>query len=166
MTSGLGATLWLGLGAARSLSDAQIGAGAAALALPVPILALLWARCRHLMRGPWLMIAALLLGAGGVATLPLTETYLHAMICLSCLGVTASVLFFQGVYYANADPVSRPRNVSRYESIVGVGQLLGPTSLGLIAWTDATAWRAYGFAAAVLIVAACVILALSKRRDS
>lgn len=165
VTSALGATLWVGMGEARGYGDGQIGAGVAALALPVPLLALLWARLGRLLHLPWLMIGGLLLGAAGVAVLPLTDTYVQAMTCLSCLGVMSSIMFFHGVYYANADPDNRTKSVARYESVVGLGQLIGPTLMGLIAWHDPTAYRAYGFGAA-LLVAMAVCFVIMRRQQA
>jgi MFS family permease len=163
VTSGLGATLWLGLGVARSFSDPQIGGGVAAIALPVPILAMFWARCRNMMHRPWLMVGGMILGAVAVAILPLTQTYIQAMSCLATIGIMGSVMFYHGVYYANAAPESKGPSVARYESVVGLGQLLGPALLGLIAWQDATAYRAYGFCSALLLATAIWIVIIYCR---
>jgi MFS family permease len=161
--AGLNATLWLALGAARQYSNVQIAMGVAAMALPVPALALLWASLRRFLRRPWLLIGSIILAAVAVAVLPLTRSLGGAMVCLSCIGVAGSATFFHGVFYVNADPLTRARSVSRYETAVGVAQMIGPAMMGLIAWTDATAWRTYGVAAVMMLIAAVAIAVLSLR---
>ncbi len=132
----------------------------AVLLAPVPILSPIWAKLRHFLHLPWMILAPMAGGVVGVLGLGLSESFGTALCWLAGLGAMESCLVFCGIYYCNSDPTTRAKSVGIYEALVGVTNVVGPIIMGLIAWDDARAFRVYGFGAALLGVAIPVILYL------
>lgn len=162
LTTGLSSTLWLALGDARGLNNRQIALGVAVMGLPVVALAPLWAWQRRRLIRPRVMIALMLLLAAAYVPV-LYVPWPAALAPLALVGVCGSGLYFHGIYYANADPRSNARNVGAYESCVGLGALLGPLLLGLVAWTDKTSLRPFLVGALIMAAVAVLVICLHAR---
>jgi len=153
-------TIWPTLGAQRGWDDTQIAWGALMLALPLPVVAPLWARLRFLLDQPWILMSMLALGIAGVLVLPMTQSLALTIAGLTCIGLAESCCVFHMIYYANADPHNSARSIGIAEFIAGMGFLLGPMIMGLIAWNDATAPRTYFFAAGLMTAALLSVVIL------
>lgn len=153
--AGMLGTVWPNLGAARGLSNSEIAIGGALLVAPIPLLAMLWARLRRRMIHPWLLMGLLLLGATALVVMPLTRGH-AALACLVCLGIAHSGVVFHAIYYNNAQP-SAGRSVTTFETVVGLGNFLGPVLMGTLAWTDRASTRPFIFGAAAVLLAVALV---------
>jgi F0F1-type ATP synthase assembly protein I len=154
--SGVLATLWPNLGAARGLTDRQIALGGALLAAPTPLLAMAWARLRYHMMRPWMLMAIMILGAAAVLAVPATVGW-TTHLCLLCIGISLSGSVFHGIYYCNADPNAAARAVTLYEAVIGAANFVGPVLLGMTAWTDRASARPYVLGSLLLIGATVAV---------
>lgn len=157
--SGLAATLYPGLGVVRGWTDRQIAAGVAALALPIPLSSALWARLSAHLERPWLLIAATLLAGLSVAAIPHTTSWPPTLLCMAGVGLSYSAICFHSIYYVNADPEDAAMSVGINEAIFGLGAVLGPMSMGLLAWDDPAAAMPYRVGACVMAGAAALMAA-------
>lgn len=89
-----------------------------------------------------------------LAVLPWVESYLATSTALAVAGVALGSTTFQAVYYANADPHTPGRSVGINEAAAGLGAMLGPVTIGALAWDEFTAVRAYVGPGALLVAAA------------
>ena len=152
---GLYLTLWPQFGKEHGWEDWQIGLGQLAIFAPLPIASLLWAKLRRRLQRPWIMLASMVIGFAGFAAIPMTDKWGWALLCVTAAGLMESCVVFHAIYYMNTDPDprSRARCVGRFEMCAGVAGILGPASLGLLAWDDGTSWRPYAFGCALLGIA-------------
>lgn len=144
-------------GAKSGWTDDQKMIAIAVMLAPVPILSPIWAKLRHHLHRPWMILAPMAGGVVGVLGLGLSENFWPVVGWLACLGAMESCLVFCGIYYCNSDPNTRAKSVGIYEALVGVTNVFGPIIMGLIAWDDARAFRVYGFGAVLLGLAIPVI---------
>ena len=166
---GLYITLWPNLGGRYGWSDAQVGLGQFCIFAPVPIAALLWARLRHRLDRPWIMLASMVVGVAGLAALPMMSHWAAAMACATAVGLMESCVVFHAIYYMNADPnpSSRSRSVGVFEMSAGLAAVLGPVCLGSLTWVAQryeTPWLPYMFGAAVVAAAIGYVLLATGRR--
>lgn len=148
------ATLYPGLGHARSWSDGWIALGVVVLAMPVALTAPLWAKLRGWLHTPALLLVSLALLGAALAVLPWLTAWWAVSVALALAGVALGSVTFQGVYYANADPDKPARSVGINEAAAGCGAMLGPAAIGALAWDEFTAARAYLGPGALLIATA------------
>lgn len=132
----------------------------------LPLGALLWARLRHQMMRPWLMVGSLVIGAAGMTLMPLTTTWSGATACIVALGAALSCTVFHAIYYSNADPspIHKARSIATMEVLAGGSSVAGPVLLGMLAWSDATGPTPWWVGGGLLIAAAGYV-AFQWRRE-
>ncbi|MBI1368201.1 MAG: MFS transporter [Planctomycetes bacterium] len=158
---GLYSTLWPYLAKSHGWSDQRTAIGLLAMWAPVPLAAPLWAKLRHRLHEPWIMLASMMLGVSGFVALPLVDTFGWAIACLVLVGVAESCTVFHMVFYANADASTQIRSVGISETLAGCCFVLGPTTAGLLAWDATVSWRPYAFCVTLLCV---MMLTVALRR--
>ncbi len=161
--SALLSTLYPGLGATRRWSDQQIGLGLMAMAVAFPLTAPIWAWLRRWLEGVGLLLGSVLMCAAALVLLPLTATWVQSLACMFGVGIGVAGVLFHSVYYSNADSANPTHSIGINEAVIGAGALLGPLGLGLIAWSDFAAPRAYFAGAALLVLAAAYVACESAR---
>lgn len=156
--------LWSALGQARGLSDVQIGLGVLILGAQVPLWSLVWPHLRSRMRRPRLLAMLLAVAGLGFGLVPLLG-WPWPLLPLTLAGTAISGIYFHSVYYSNADALNHGRSVSTNQVMVGLGAIIGPVALGLLAWDDARSLRPYLAGCALALVVAATVLKLARRRD-
>lgn len=166
--SGIGGTLYPGLGVARGWNDLQIAAGVAVLALPIPLTAPLWALLSPRLRRPWLLLAATVVSAASVAALPQARAWPSTLLCMAGLGLGYSAICFHSIYYVNADAEQPARSIGINEAVFGLAAVVGPLGLGLLAWEDFEDTMPYAAAACAVLAAAAImaVLWLARPRET
>jgi len=164
MSMGLNATLWPNLGRETGRSSFQIGLGLFLMMAQLPLLSLAWARVRERLRKPVILVCLLLLLGLAFLVLPLVHHWAWQYVTLVVIGIAFTGITFHAVYYSNADPTSRARSVGINETVVGIAALLGPLTMGWLAWDTGLALRPYLAGCALAILAATVIT-ISWLRD-
>jgi MFS family permease len=156
--SGINATLWPNLGREVGMSSFQIGIGGFAMFLPIPLFALLWARIGERIHSPVILIGGLMTTGLGCLVMLLSSEWLWQLTVLIAMGVGYSCVNFHGMFYANADPVTRERSVGMNETVVGCAAVVGPSLMGWLAWDSGASRLPYavGFGLAII---ACVLIA-------
>lgn len=150
------ATLWVYLANHHQWSSQQKATGLMCLFLPVVLLSPLWARLRHQLHEPWIMLTSMLIGAAGIFFMPLTDSFNLAITCALAVGVVESCVMFHVIYYTNADRVNRNQSLGRTETLVGLAFTIGPLSLGFL-WQNMSHTAPFNFAAAILTLAAVFV---------
>ena len=162
---GTSGVLWLYHASAMGISALQTAFGVFAFAAAIPLMTPLFARFRLKMIRPAWMIMALPVQAAALIAIWWVPAWPWHLLPLGVMGIAASMVYYQAVYYANADEQTHTRSVSINEAALAIGSMTGPLALGLIAWEDRTAFRPYGVGAAVLILAAVVAAVVWMCRD-
>ena len=146
---GLYITLWPRMSNQYGWSDVQAGVGQFCIYGFVPLAAPLWAKLRRRLEKPWIMLASMVIGLAGFIALAFTRDWAVALACVLAVGWMESCVVFHAIYYMNSDPEpsSRGRGIGRFEMTAGIASMLGPVTLGLLAWDDASSWRPYTFGA-------------------
>ena len=162
---GTSGVLWLYHASATGLSALQTALGVFAFAVAIPLMTPLLAHFRLKMIRPAWMITALPVQAAALIAIWWVPAWPWHLLPLGVMGIAASMVYYQCVYYANADEQTHTRSVSINEAALAIGSMTGPLALGLIAWEDRTAFRPYGVGAAVLVLAAVVAAMVWMRRD-
>ncbi|MAE61925.1 MAG: hypothetical protein CMJ49_11285 [Planctomycetaceae bacterium] len=163
---GTTSVLWLHYGEAIGLDAYQIALGSFLMLAPIPILTPVWAHFRMKVTRPGLMIATLPVQAAAliaVRAIP-GDRWPLQLIPLCVIGASASMVYFQSIYYANADEQNTTRSVSVNEAILVVGCMVGPLVFGLAAWDDRVSYRPYIIGAALVIVATATASAIWHQR--
>jgi fucose permease len=163
MIRGLYITLWPHLGDQRGWTDAQVGFGQFCMFALVPIGSLAWARLRYRIERPWILLGTMVVGLAGFASLPWVASYGAALVCVTSIALVESCMVFHAIYYVNADPDPhrRGRNIALFEACAGLAGVIGPVSLGTLAWAAhrwGPTWMPYGVASAVVAAAIAYVL--------
>jgi predicted MFS family arabinose efflux permease len=160
--TGLNGTLWPNLAKESGLSSTMVGIGACCAIIQIPALALLWAKLARRVRSPWLIIGMLfVVGLSGLS-MPFVSGWPAHFLIMVCVGAGYSCLIYHGLFYANSDPVSRERSLGIVESTVGLGSLVGPTLMGVLAW-DSGANRLPYVVGFCMVLVTCVVVAIMWR---
>ncbi len=156
---GIYSNLWPALCILPGYEHLDKGIGVLALSLPVPLGAILWAKLRHQLHHPFIMIALLLFGAIGLLIIPFTTSALLIYTALFIVSTADSITVFTAIFYCNADPdvKSRPRSIGIFEALVGFGYMAGPLVFGLLAWKRADRLAPYLAGATILIITTSVL---------
>ncbi len=162
-------TLWPQLGKLHGLSEWHVGLGVFVTGVQIPIGAMLFAALGRRIYRPYVLAALLVLGGVGYWLLPgcfasSQWAYPLALACLAACGLAISGGFFHSVLYSNADPVRPGKSVGINESLVGVGNILGPLIMGNLAWNNADNPLPYRVGFAITVVVALAALAIWARR--
>ena len=164
--AGLLSTLWPGLGAARGLTDRQIGIGIFVTAIAIPLASLVCARLRRWMAHPWFLAGLVLASGVTFALLRWVAAWPASLVCLFLFGASYTGVIFHAIYYCNADPVQPGRSVGINETVIGLGSVAGPLLVGWLAWDDPASPRPYLCGLALMVATVLFIPVLWRGRDA
>jgi MFS family permease len=166
-------TLWPQLGKLHGVSEWHVGLGVFVMGIQIPIWSILFAFMGRRLGRPYLLATLLTLGGVGYWLLPACFrlaggqfAYPLALLFLALCGVGISGGFFHSVFYSNSDPLHPGKSVGINESLVGMGNVLGPLIMGYLAGDNADVsrpWQAGLLIAALAAVAGMVIWANRRK---